>query len=384
MKKLFSVLSLLLVLLSCTSKDDTSDMLKAESGIVIYPQEVKSSILDLNQRNLKEIILLLHNKVETEEIIDHFKMNNDDYGLIINTLYGEGLVKKSNDGKFIPACMVVNSENEKEIRSFTGEFGSKVAEIIIDRYKIIRDSHKLMPGFAKESFEDAAMFILYNALLDKWQIKNIEEKFLRAKPPQRSGERYYLLINQRSNEEPSKQFSLLGNWCIEYEDYYLCTFGDVWTEDNFADISRDKLISDFGMSENEDSTTFKKHLIDNLVKSIKGLIHSAPPDYADAFTKYGIVKSNRLSLARITKDENKTLFEIAEIITNDLIRYLDNQRPQLVKHYLQSVYKEETSFREWSFWIYKYIIAEAANRLIEKEYIKTDNSKLFNYIIAKE
>lgn len=358
-------------------------MLSTESKFEIYPQEVKSSILNLNQKNLREIILLLHNRIETEEIVDHFKIKKDDYDLIINTLYGKGLLKKSTDGKFIPACMVVNSENEKEIKKYAGEFGSKIAEIIIDRYKKIRDSNKLLPEFAKDSFDDEALFVLYNVLLDKWQIKNIEEKFLRAEPPQRSGERYYLLIHQKSDEVLENQFTLLGNWYVDYKDYYFCTFGDVWNKDNFADISRDKLISDFGMSKSEDDTTFKKHLIDNLVNSIKGSLHSAPPDYFDSFTKYGIVKNNRLKLARITKDENKALFEMAEIITTDLTNYLDNQRPRLVKHYLQSVYKEETSFREWLFWIYKYVIAETANKLIEKKYIKITDNNLFNYVIEK-
>ncbi len=383
MKKFIGFLTLFLFLISCTSKQDPSDMLSTESKFEIYPQEVKSSILNLNQKNLREIILLLHNRIETEEIVDHFKMKKDDYDLIINTLYGQGLLKKSTDGKVIPACMVVNSENEKEIKKYTGEFGSKIAEIIIDRYKKIRDSNKLLPEFAKDSFDDEALFVLYNVLLDKWQIKNIEEKFLRAEPPQRSGERYYLLIHQKSDEVLENQFTLLGNWYVDYKDYYFCTFGDVWNKDNFADISRDKLISDFGMSKSEDDTTFKKHLIDNLVNSIKGSLHSAPLDYFDSFTKYGIVKNNRLKLARITKDENKALFEMAEIITTDLTNYLDNQRPRLVKHYLQSVYKEETSFREWLFWIYKYVIAETANKLIEKKYIKITDNNLFNYVIEK-
>lgn len=383
MKKFIGFLTLFLFLISCTSKQDPSDMLSTESKFEIYPQEVKSSILNLNQKNLREIILLLHNRIETEEIVDHFKMKKDDYDLIINTLYGQGLLKKSTDGKVIPACMVVNSENEKEIKKYTGEFGSKIAEIIIDRYKKIRDSNKLLPEFAKDSFDDEALFVLYNVLLDKWQIKNIEEKFLRAEPPLRSGERYYLLIHQKSDEVLENQFTLLGNWYVDYKDYCFCTFGDVWNKDNFADISRDKLISDFGMSKSEDDTTFKKHLIDNLVNSIKGSLHSAPLDYFDSFTKYGIVKNNRLKLARITKDENKALFEMAEIITTDLTNYLDNQRPRLVKHYLQSVYKEETSFREWLFWIYKYVIAETANKLIEKKYIKITDNNLFNYVIEK-
>lgn len=384
MKQLFINMSLLLILISCSSKQDISKMLKADSGFDIYPQHLRSSIIDLNQKNMKEIILLLHNRVETEEIIDHFNIKKDDYDLIINTLYGEGLLKKSTDGKFIPACMVINSENEKEIRKVAGEFGSKISEIIIDRYQKIRDSKKIIPAFAQESFEHASIFILYNVLLDKWQIKNIEERYLRAEPPQRSGNRYYLLIHQIDHEARSNKLSLMDNWCAEYKDYYFCTLGDVWNGFNLANISRDKLITDFGMNQSQDYDAFKENLISNLFISQKGSIHSAPPDYSNQFQKYGIIKNNRLSLTRISSRDNKALFEIAEIITDDLINYLNNQRPRLVKHYLQSIYKEETSFREWSFWIYKYMITEAANNLIEKDYIKITDNNMFNYVIDKE
>lgn len=384
MKQLFFALSLLLILISCSSKRDISKMLIADSGFEIYPQKLKSSIIELGQKNMKEIILLLHNRVETEDIIEYFNIKKDDYDLIINTLYGEGLIKKSTSGKFIPACMVVNSEDEKEIRKFAGEFGSKISEIIIDRYSKIRNSNLSIPGFSAESFDNSSLFILYNVLLDKWQIKNIEEKFLRAEPPQRSGERYYLLIHQIDDETKSNQLSLMDNWCKEYKDYYFCTFGEVWNEYNLVNISRDRLITDFDMNENEEVVTFKENLIANILNSQKGSIHSAPPDSSISLKKYGIIKNNRLVLARITEDENKALYETAKIITDDLINYLNNQRPQLVKHYLQSVYKEETSFREWLFWIYKYMIAEAANKLIEKNYIKITDSNIFNYVIDKK
>ncbi len=279
MKKIFFAL-LILIMVSCSSKKDIDEILINNYGVVIVPDSLDGKAVELNSNHLKEILVLMFNGIEEEDIKEHFKLSDARYGEVINKLFNCGLIRKNEEGKFIPACMIIDEENEKQIINDAQSLSKNFAEIMIDRYGKIKEDYSKINSFKNIPFEKMSSFILYNVMLDEFQFKNIEEKFIKAEPPKRGNKRYYLVLQEQE-------------W-IENDSPYV------------------------GYSTNDE----------------------------------------------------KIFYEMTGLITDDLLNQLEYNRPLLVKSFLNSVYKNQISFREWFVWVYQFIAREAKDILVKRGYIK--------------
>lgn len=382
MKKIIAAIFIFFVVISCTSKNDVPELLKGKIEVNVYPDSIKQEIL-IEQKALKEILILLHNRVSKEEIISHLKISEGEYSNNINRLFVEGLLKSSDGKEFIPACMVVTSDDREDIKKYVEQFSNDISNIIIEKYQTVKDKYRQVNSFYNISFDEASLFILYNVLLDKWQNQNIVEKFLRSDLPMRGSNQYYLMVSQEDTLRQSANKLWLENRHEDYSEYNLCAFGNISGRENYYDIKREQLIRDFGMGESSNEKAFKKKIIDDLIKFMSGELKAANKNLTFPLNKYGLLKNGELILPVISKRENEILTQIALLVSYELINYLDSKRPIFVKKYLSSLYKDEVSFREWTFWIYKFIAAEAANNLSAKGYIKRPSRELFYYLILK-
>lgn len=382
MKK-FTLLSFLIFILivSCTPRKNVTDMLKGELTVNSYPENIKIDLL--NQNNVDKLLILLHNRVGKEEILKELNMGEEEYNNTINRLFAEGLIKTVEGNQFIPACMVITSEEAKDIRNYVSTFGADVAEIIIEKYSQAKEKYSRLNSFFNIPFEDASLFILYNVMMDKWQLNNIVEIFLRSDIPQRGSNRAFVMVHQNDSFAGTEKKIWMENKYEDFGDYQLCAFGKISSRENFIDISRDQLINDFMMPASSDESAFKKKIINDLIKFIGGNTKAANPNLTFPLNKYGLLYNNQLFLPMISEKDNEILIKTAKLVSDNLIGYLDNKRPLFVKKYLSTVYKDEINFREWSFWIYKFIIEEVARILINKGYIKPIERDLFYYIILK-
>lgn len=381
--KIITVLSVLIFILivSCTSKNNVSDILKGKLTVKSYPENVKLDLL--NQDTVVKMLILLHTRVGKNEIVKELNIGEDEYNNIINQLFAEGLIKTVEGNEFIPDCMVITSGDSKDIKNYVATFGADVAEIIIEKYSQVQEKYSNLNSFFNIPFEDASLFILYNVMMDKWQLNNIVEIFLRSDIPQRGTTRAFVMIYQNDSLEGTRKKIWLENNFEDFGDYQFCAFGKLSGKENFIDISRDRLVSDFMMKEGSNEIAFKKKIIDDLIKFIGGNTKAANPNLTFPLNKYGLLYNNQLLLPMISKKDNEIMVNTAKLVSDNLISYLDNKRPLFVKKYLSTVYKDETSFREWSFWIYKFIIEEAAQILIDKGYVKPTERELFYYLILK-
>jgi hypothetical protein len=84
----------------------------------------------------------------------------------------------------------------------------------------------------------------------------------------------------------------------------------------------------------------------------------------------GLTKNGKALIPVLSKIESSQFYKIAEVIKTDLINYFENRQTIFVKKYLESQYREETSYKEWMIWVYKMISAKAIDKLIEKGIIK--------------
>lgn len=337
MKKIIIALVFLL-LTACGSKKNIPDVLQNKYEVRTISNNFSLPTVDLEKDYLKEILLLLHYNFTTEKIKEHFNMSDSIYSIRINYLFGEGLIKKTSSGDFVPTCMIIDSDEGKIIKNNADLLGREMSDIAIDRILKIKEAYAKIPSFKKIPFENASLFILGNALHNYWQMKFIEEKYVKSFPPQRGSSRYYLALLQNQNKSGEEPFGLYDNRYEQTGNYIINAYGNKFSVDD-------------------------QRLVEKEI---------------DQF-----VKNRKLSFPLISTADQKKLEELALIITQDLLNYLERNRPLFVKLYLNSVYKDQTSFREWFMWFYQFMITKTTSTLIEKGFIKSFSSGSVEVVLEK-
>ncbi|MBI5730063.1 MAG: hypothetical protein HY963_02905 [Ignavibacteriales bacterium] len=337
MKKIIVVVVILL-LTACSSKKNISDVLQNKYEIRTISNNFSIPAIDLEKDYLKEILLLLHYNFTAEKIKEYFNMNDSVYNLRINDLFGEGLIKKTSDGDFIPTCMIIDADEGKVIKNTADSLGREMSGIVIDRIGKIKEAYAKIPAFKKIPFENASLFILGNVLHNYWQMKFVEERYLKSFPPQRGSSRYYLALLQSQNGNNSEPFGLFNNRFKKVGSYTINLYGN----------------------------KFSGEL----------------PSYTEK-ELYNLFRTKNSTLLLVKESDQKKIEELALIITQDLLNYLERNRQLFVKLYLNSVYKDQTSFREWFIWFYQFIITQTNKTLMEKGFIKKFSSGSVEVILEK-
>ncbi|NJD22359.1 MAG: hypothetical protein FIA82_06770 [Melioribacter sp.] len=337
MKKIIIAVSVLL-LTACSSKKDISEILQNNFETRTISNNFSAPSINLEKDHLKEMLLLLHYNYTAEKIKEHFNMSDSVYNIRINDLFGEGLIKKTSSGDFVPTCMVIDTDEGKVIKNTADSLGREMSGIAIDRMEKIKEAYSKIPSFKKTPFENVSLFILGNVLHNYWQMKFIEERFIKSFPPQRGSSRYYLALLQNQNRENSEPFALFSNRFIKIGNYTVGQYGN-------------------GFNSSIPSYTEKE--LDKLLKT----------------------KNSTLQF--ISGADQRKLEALALIITQDLLNYLERNRPLFVKLYLNSVYKDQTSFREWFVWFYQFMMTKTTIVLIEKGFILKQFSNNVSYVLMK-
>jgi hypothetical protein len=338
MKKTIIVF-IILLLTACSSKKNISDVLQNKFETRTLPEDLSTSSPDLNEGHRKEILVLLHYNFTQEKIKEYFNMSDSIYNVCINDLFGKGLIKKTSNGNFVPACMVIDAEEGKTIKKTADSLGREMSGIAIDRLDKIKSAYSKISSFKNYSFEDASLFILGNVLHNYWQMKFIEERFIKSFPPMRGTARYYMALLQSQNKDGEEPFGLYNKRSEQTGKYKINYYGNRFNAD------------DKKLTERE----------------------------VDQF-----VKNEKLSFPLIKDADQKKLDELSLIITQDVLNYLEKNRPLFVKLYLNSVYKDQTSFREWFVWFYQFMITQTTNTLIEKGFIRKHSSGNTFYVLISK
>lgn len=335
MKKII-LLSTLLFITSCSHKKDISETLRNKFDVHVLSSSYSGPAINLEENHLKEILVLLHNNFQPEEIKEYFNLSDSTYNLYINDLFGEGLIKKNEEGNFVPTCMVIDIENGIQLKKTADSLGREMSLIAIDRLGKIKEAYKNISSFKNIPFEDASLFILGNVIHNYWQMQEIEEKYLKAEPPYRGLKRYYLSILENPGNSKNKSLEMFANKFQSIENYIAGCYG--------IELAK------------TDSIVTRAEL--------KGILKQQTP----GVPLIGIEDSNKL-------------MSLAQIISPDLLNYLEKNRTLFVKLYLNSVYKDQTTFREWFVWYYQFIITQTNRTLIERGHIKKSYANVSKFIL---
>lgn len=367
-------------LMSCSNKKDIPELLNGKFDQYIISFENIRTDIDLEKDKLKEILILLHHRVDVDKIKEYYKMNDSVWNERINYLLTQGLIKKNDKGKYLPTCFVFDVDNAISIKKFTDSLGIEVSEITIDRLEEIKTACFNIPSIKNIPFEKISLFVLGCVVHDYWQVKFYQDQFIKSFIPRRGNYNYYFSLFQNSN-------SFNGNKI--YETTFL-DFGNfecgVYSLDNELAISNvlknEKLKKMYLGSNIISESNYQKIFIEDLIKLTRNPKVKLDKNKKDFFEQQGFLREGKITIPVINKQDSKKLFDVASIVTPEFANYFEGRQTLFLKKYLNSQYKDETHYKEWLTWMYKIIFTKAVNVLIKKLHIKACNEATL-FIIEK-
>ena len=373
MKRIFLFLLLILPFLSCSHKKEIPELLEGKFTSHFITFDYTQPKLNLEDGHLKELLVLLHHRVPDKEIKKYLKMNDSVWNDKINFLFGRGLIKKNNDGYFLPTFFLLDSDNANSLKSFVDSLGIEMSGIAKDRLGKIKEECAKIPALKNIPFEYLSLFILGSVVHDYWQEKFYQDQFIKSFMPHRGNGYYYFAMIQ-TDESESSAINLYETNFYEYPGFKFGSYAHTGEHFNIATCPTSALKNSFGKPDTENDSLFQKELITDLIDLEKKGTAKISDKKIDGFEKFGMMLNKKPVIPILTKSDEEKLYNIAEIITKDLVNYFENRQTVFVKRYLNSQYREETNYKEWMTWLYKMISSRAVDELINKKIIRLINN----------
>ena len=159
--------------------------------------------------DMKNLIISIHNRIQPEEFRKNNGWSSEKYEQCVSFLESKGFMKRTGEKARI-SCMVVNDRDGKRLSEYAEPVSRAIADAILKMIDKFRDAYSSTRLAKDHSFDSMAFFLLSDVLLDSWQIRKVESKFLMAERPLRNGKNYYYAFIE--NVTPSREaFGIYGN-----------------------------------------------------------------------------------------------------------------------------------------------------------------------------
>lgn len=381
MKKISLLFLLSFLISSCGSRKEISELLEGKYSTHLITFDNADPGIDLVKDNLKEILVLFHHRKLPSEIKNHFKLSDTIWNERINFLFGEGLIKKYEDSSFVPTIFVLDEENGSELKKFTDSLGAELSIIAANRIDKIKEAYSKIPSLNKIPFENISMLVLGGIVHDFEQLKIYREQFIKASVPRRGNSNYYMCLLQNKHKSNVPKF--FEERYYDYSTLLLGSFASTSFEQNMATYTSANLISDFGKQESEIDSVYRVYLLNEIIKMNQNHAYKPADKVLAGFTKNGVVVNGKSVIPVFSGVELQKAKELCQLTSADIINYFDNRQTVFIKQYLNSQYREETTYKEWMMWVYKMITSKTIDVLTEKSLIKTVGGNTSAFIIKK-
>lgn len=383
MKKIFLLLLPILLFASCSHKKEIPELLEGKFTPHFITFDNSKPKLNLDEGHLKEILVLLHHRVPEEKMKNYLKINDSTWNDKINYLFGLGLVKKNSNGYFLPTFFLLDNDNANSLKNFVDSLGTEMSGIAQDRLGLIKEECSKIPSLKNIPFEYISLFIIGSAAHDYWQEKFYQDQFIKSFMPHRGSLYYYFaLVQTDENENPAIKFYETNFY--DYPGFKFGAYAYAGNESNLAVFPTSILKNIFGKADTESDSLFQIKLIADLINLGKNGTYKVPQKEIEGFEHFGLILNGKTTVPFLTKADEQKLYNVAGVITRDLVSYFENRQTLFVKRYLNSQYREETNYKEWITWIYKMISSRAVDELIKKKIIRIpDKNRNAVFIIQK-
>lgn len=243
----------------------------------------------------------------------------------INQLIQSGFLKRTKQGKLVPACMIVTQADGREIYQASEQVAVEVAKALHNFIPRLEELYVNLSFSTRFNFEELSFFLVSDVLLDNWQINNVEKYFVKAERTLRHGRNYYYQIAELDTTTNVETFGIYGNQVQCGTDMCAAVYGNRRSGIQLQNY------------------------------------------YADTTIPY-----------LIPQDE-KIFEQMADLFLPELLKVLEKHRSFFEKIYKESKYRDVISFEEYFMWWYHFIYTRATNICAENKLIKIPASGNFFY-----
>jgi hypothetical protein len=319
------------VLASCSANNSrTVDNILDSSFRVYQISGFEGPNIDIKQDSLAQFLVALHYDIPLPDIENELNWRAETTESHIDALIENKLLEKEGDD-LQPALGVFTLERGKLLEEKARSVANEIADSITGRLPEIRAIHDESHISERYDFSDLSLFYLSNVVLDNFQIRQVEEKFLNQERPLRNGSRYYLAIVEDDLAADTEPYGMYGNRGLHWSDSTgISVYGNRRTASNPG----------WDNYENKEVHVFDEHDTE--------LITQTMPD----------------------------------LFLPTLLDILNRNRPDFEATYRELNFDEEISFEEFFIFWYHWIYTEATDVLIERGIIQQPQNEMFYYQIA--
>ncbi len=338
--------------------------------------------VDMENDNLKDICVLLHNNVSINRIKEYFKWTQEEFLERINILIKEDLIIETDKG-YKPNLMIISLEDFKYISNSIENVSCEVFTLIENNRCLIKNKTLELECFKPFTFESLSIFILSDVILDFIQIDNVEELLLKKDRTKHGNKYYYYSLQEKQKGYNKEAFGIYGNQIDTYGKNMFGVYGNERDRINFNNIEIDNINEYFLhiFNDYKDEKALKTYLLNELIKYFKSSSYALNYNILTGFNSLGIMKGTNINIPVITENEFYKLSGIADIIKEEYIEILQKYKPTLYYNYINSIYSSEISFEEYFIWWYHVLYSRVTDMMIEQCKIVVPDKINFSYLI---
>lgn len=256
------------------------------------------------------------------------------------------------------------------------DLADSISQLIIDNIAQIKNEYHKIGVFENYPFQTASLFVLSNVMLNHWQLGHLQKALFAKDSFDLS-----ILFDNYDEVIICDSLNYFDNLFIKIGKYYYGLYGNHLNDENFITISKEELEAKFGLSSEENLNFAKENLLDELIKYNNELDYQISDQNIAAFNELGLMQREIMSIPVLSQSEYDSLYNVASIITDDLIMLLDNKKEELIDNWESINHDNAVSFKQYFICWYKQVVAKVTNQLIDIGYIKIPVARNFNYVI---
>jgi hypothetical protein len=339
--------------------------------------------INLGKDDLLKLCALLHLRVPIGELPGQLGISEEELRRRVDVLVGEGLARRLADQRVVTTAVVVTIDDAPKDLQPDDHVVESAARMMLKKLPAVRAACRKLESLADVPFEPLSFFVMSDALLDNWQISNVERLFVKAERTLRTGGRYYYTILEKPATVAAEPFGLYGNTGSQWGSVQIGLYGnDRFSGHTLLSIREADFNRTFGFEKDVNTTEVRRELADRIVGGVKRGPGSLTPTQQEALSRLELIKGDKLAVILLRDSDYKALDQVAALVTKDLVTILDRTRARVHQTYETSPYAEETSFNEYLMCWYQFFYAAVTNRLRDKGAISIPpNGNVTNVVV---
>ena len=330
-------------------------------------------VLDLDQNSRADLLVLLHHGVSLAALQQHYGWSTLELARRLAELKQAGLLLEPGPGHYRPGILVMTTEETASHFPVDATLVNRAADLVVRELPKIGEAYRALSDADAVEFSRATLFLLSNVALDNWQIRNVEQRVLRAERPQRGGSRFYFSLQEDAPDDGLEAFGIFGNHTGRYGPYVVGVYGNRRNANaaNFLLLSSATAAQIMGLEVVQPDP--RQALIAGYV--------AKEPQFASTFERLGWTRDGERQALVLRRQDLHHLERIAGLLTEDYVKLLEGSLPVLRATYENSPYRNEVSFEEYFIWWYHLFYSAVTERLHQTGHIEMPEQGITTYIV---